>query len=107
MTNTVTIDEDVFVDMLWDRVENCPFGNPYDEDFWTETFEYFEGTGWMQDPRRNDPKYIIDNIVVNGSIKSVDEVPNEFDLNGMSVEEWAEAEGYPILGGYVVINWGL
>ena len=41
MTMAVMIDDDVFIDMLWDRVnEFCP--DSYSEEFWNAAFEYFK-----------------------------------------------------------------
>ena len=103
---TVEIDEDIFIDLLWDRVRNNPFGEYFDDEFWTEAFERLSELGWMSDPAYNDPKYIIDNIMINGDIVSKDDVGPE-DLEGKTFEEWVESKDGEIVAGYGVLNWGL
>lgn len=104
---TVEIDEDVFIDMLWDRVSNNPFGDSYDDDFWKEAFERLSESGWMDDPAHNDPKYIVDNIIVNGEIVAEEDAKDNYDLEGKTFEEWVESKGGEIVAGYGVLNWGL
>lgn len=109
--NTVEIDEDIFIDMLWERINDTRWGSKYSEEFWTEVIEYLSDIGWMGDSQYNSPSYIIDNIGVNGEICEIDEcadnydeVDDEYDGN---VEAWAEDKGYLIFDDYVVINLGL
>ena len=52
--NTVEIDEDVFIDMLWERVNETRWGSKYSEDFWTEVFYYLS---------ENSNTIIIDKII--------------------------------------------
>ena len=37
--NTVEIDEDVFIELLWERVNETKWGSKYSEDIWTECFD--------------------------------------------------------------------
>lgn len=36
--HTVEIDEDVFIELLWERVNDFRPAQAYDDDFWTEVF---------------------------------------------------------------------
>ena len=103
----VQIDDDIFIDMLWERVNNGAFDNPYSDEFWMEAFDRLKGNGWMGDPQYNDPKYIIDNIIVNGEIVHKDDVEDDYDLEGKTVEEWIKDNGYEVVDDYVIINWVL
>lgn len=62
-------------------------------------------------PNYNDPKYIVDNILINGEICAVEDCADNYDEINKDydgdVDEWAEDNGYPLFGGYVVINLGL
>ena len=41
----VTIDDDVFIDMLWTRVDEfCP--DSYSHEFWEAAFNYLKDVGW-------------------------------------------------------------
>lgn len=109
--NTVEIDEDVFIELLWERVNETKWGSKYSEDFWTECFDYLSGIGWMNDPFNNSPSFIVDNIGVNGEIwekdeciKNYDEINDDYDGD---VDEWIEDNGYLVFDDYVVINLGL
>jgi hypothetical protein len=100
----VTIDDDLFIKMLWDRVnEFCP--DAFTEDFWNGVFEYLKEGDWLQ-PGYNDPMYIVDNIYVNGEITPVDEVADNYDLEGQSVEEFMENNGF-VIADYFIMNLGL
>lgn len=110
MSRTVEVDEDVFIDLIWNRIDNTKWGDNYSEDFWTEVIEYLSEIGWM-DSRYNNPSYIVDNIAINGEICKIDECADNYDAindeyNG-DVEAWAEDKGYLIFDDYVVINLGL
>lgn len=109
--NTVKIDEDVFIDMLWERVNETRWGSKYSEDFWTECFDYLSEIGWMGDPFDNSPSFIVDNIGINGEIwekdeciKNYDEIIDDYDGD---VDEWINDKGYLVFDDYVVINLGL
>ena len=109
--STVEIDSDVFIDLLWDRVDEFPSARGYSKKFWEQCFEYLEEVGFMGDPQYNSPSYIIDNIAINGEILDFDECKDNFDeiesdYDG-DVEEWANDEGYLIFDDMVVINLGL
>jgi len=106
---TITIDEDLFIDMLWDRVnevQNTMKWCNYSDAFWEDTFDYLSSTGWLKSDK-NTPSYIIDNIAINGEIVDFDEVKDNYDIGNKTVEEWADENGYPICDGYVVINFGI
>ena len=78
----VTIDDDVFIDMLWNRVDEfCP--DSYSEEFWNAAFDYFKEIGWMNDPIRNTPSIIVDNIYVNGEIKTLEEIRSDYSYPDM------------------------
>ena len=110
MAKNVPIDEDAFIDMCWLRVDEFRPANSYDEDFWTEVFDYLSDIGWLH-PWENTPSYIVDNIAVNGDIclkkdciKNYDEITKKYDGD---VDTWIEDNGYLEFGDYVVINLGL
>lgn len=106
----VQMEDDAFIDLLWDRVDSTDFGKMYPESFWKDAFEQMKDFGWFS-PRYNAPMYIVDNVAVNGNIIARDEVKAEFDeidrdYNG-DIDEWVADNGYDICGDYVVLNWGL
>lgn len=112
---TVEVDEVMFIDMLWDRVEHGVFDNPFDDEFWEEAFEILSETGWLG-AQHNNPVYIIDNIIVNGDIFSIDEISEDGERSDIYQEVQDEYEGdidewignnATRVGDYVVINWGL
>ena len=51
----VQIDDDVFIDMLWERVNDFGPAGGYDDDFWDNAFDYLKETGWLSDPFLNKP----------------------------------------------------
>lgn len=109
--NTVEIDSDVFIDMLWDRVGEFKPARAFDDDFWTDCFAFLEEIGFMSDPQYNSPSYIVDNIAINGDICEYDECKDNYyaiddDYDG-DVDEWINDNGYSIWGNYVVVNMGL
>lgn len=109
--NTVEIDEDIFIDLIYDRIDEVKHSwGDYGEEFWTDCIDYLSEIGWLKSDY-NNPKYIVDNILVNGDICAVDECADNYDeinedYNG-DVDEWIEDNGYLVFGGYVVINLGL
>lgn len=110
MANTVEIETTAFIDLLWDRVDEMRNYDSFTEKFWKECFEYLEDIGFFN-PKFNAPKYIIDNIMINGEICHKDDCADNYDeinedYNG-DVEEWADNNGYPIFDDYVVVNFGL
>lgn len=108
--NTVEIDEDVFIELLWERVNDFRPAQAYDDDFWTEVFDYLSETGWL-DSDYNNPSYIVDNIAVNGDICEKDECIKNYDAINDDyegdVDAWIDDNGYLVFGDYVVINLGL
>lgn len=109
---TVTIDADCFIEMLWNRVREFYPARGYDNDFWTECFEYLKEVGFLRDDiQHNTPSYIVDNIAINGAIYPIDECAENYkeieeDYNG-SVEDWYTDKGYMKFGNYIVVNLGL
>lgn len=111
----VEVDEDVFIDMLWDRVENGYFDNPFDDEFWKEAFELLSESEWLS-VQHNDPKYIVDNIIVNGEIFSIDEISEDGERSDIyqkvqdeyegDIDEWISDNAMRV-GDYVVLNWGI
>ena len=108
---TVEIDSDIFKEMLLERADSLPYASAYPEEFWTETVDYLEEIGFMSDPQYNDPKYIIDNIAVNGEIVRVDDASSEYheidDEYDGDVDAWADDKAVTRIGDYIVLNWGL
>ena len=115
--DTVEIDKDLFIDMLWERINSSEFGEYYPETFWQEVIDYLSDIGFLS-PEQNHPSYIIDNIAVNGEIFDISEESlkehlnnkelKEFkeDYNG-DVQKWANDQGYLFFDEYIVINLGL
>lgn len=108
----VMIDDDVFIDMLWDRVDEfCP--NSYSKEFWDAAFDYFKGIGWMCDPTQNMPSIIVDNIYVNGEIKTLEEIRSGYSYPDMDKKTDEKLEEYLLntdwikIGDRYVRNWGL
>ena len=110
MARTVEIDSDIFIDMLWDRVNEMDSYDSYSEKFWKECFEYLDEIGFLK-PKFNKPSYIVDNIMINAEITPKDECADNYDdINEQfdgDVEAWAEEHGYFIWDDFVVINLGL
>lgn len=111
---TMEIDDDVFKDMLWERVQSFyPAQNCYPDWVWDALFDDLESWGWLK-PEYNYPSYIVDNLAINGDIRSYEDAENDYDLKGMSVEEYVENNGGTIYTNpydendrYVVMNYGL
>ena len=111
---TMEIDDGTFRDMLWERINNFyPAQNCYPDWVWEGIFDDLESMGWLK-PEYNYPSYIIDNLAINGEIKPYEDVEAEYDLGGMSVEEYVENNGGYILTNpddenekYVVLSYGL
>ena len=68
----VMIDDDDFIDMLWERVGNFRPAENLPEEFWKAAFEQFKEQGWFSKPLT--PSVIVDNIAVNGEVKELKEV---------------------------------
>ena len=107
---TVTIDEDIFIDLLWDRVDEFKDARGYGKKFWEECFEFLSDIGWFE-PRDMNPLIIVDNIAVNGEIWHKDDCADNYDeinedYDG-DVKAWVEDNGYLIWDDWVVVNLGL
>ena len=107
---TMKVDDDTFKDMLWERAQQWGYDEYYPESVWWGIFDYLEEVGWLK-PEYNTPSYIVDNIAINGEIKPYNEIESDYNLDGMSVDEWIEDNGYYVVGDpdeqYVIINFGL
>lgn len=110
----VTIDDDAFIDMLWDRVDEfCP--GSYSDEFWDAAFDYLKEVGWLSNPILNKPSYIVDNIYINGNIKTLEEIRENYtfpdiDMDKMSDDELSEyliENGWFVMGDRFVKNLGL
>lgn len=66
----ITMNESIFINLLFKRVEE--FQNPYPEEFWSEIFGFLSECGWIQ-PELMSPDYIVDNISINGEIRTAEE----------------------------------
>lgn len=114
MSRTVEVEEDVLINMCWDRIENFKQAESFEDDFWNGIFDLLSDGGWLK-PQYNDPSYIVDNIVYNGDIKHIEDDADDLrkynseidsEYNG-DIIEWARDKGYEIFGDYIVINLGL
>lgn len=110
----VTIDDDVFIDMLRDRVDYfCP--GSYSDEFWDAAFDYLKEVDWLSDPTLNTPSYIVDNIYVNGEVRTLEEIRENYtfpdiDMTKMSDDELSDylvENDWLILGDRFVKNLGL
>ncbi len=92
----VTIDDDVFIDMLWARVDEfCP--DSYSHEFWEAAFNYLKDVGWNPNPSHNTPSYIVDNIYVNGEVRTLEEIRDNYSFAGINMDEMSDEE----LGNYI------
>jgi len=107
---TVEISEDIFIDMLWERINEFQPAKAYDKNFWADCIDYLSEIGWMGEPRYNNPMYIVDNVAV-GDICAIEDCANNYDAIDNKydgdVTAWIEDNGYLVFGDYVVINLGL
>lgn len=111
MSNYVKVDEDAFIEMCWERVNDFRPAQAYDDDFWAEVFAYLQDISWFKDVSKNLPSYIVDNVAVNGDICKKDECIDNYDAINKKydgdVDEWIDDNGYIQFGDYVVLNLGL
>lgn len=92
----VQISNDVFIDMLWRRVSEFYAANSYPKSFWKAIFEYLSECGFLDDPSKNNPLYIVDNIAVNGCFKTVEDLESE----GMEINpDWLKFGDYYCIDG--------
>ena len=101
----VLIDNEIFKGLLFDRANSFEPAKNYPEEFWEEIIQYLEDVGFLT-PRYNDPKYIIDNIAINGEIKTLEELLEDYETEE-KVEKVSEKEGWLKVGEYYVLNLGL
>lgn len=73
----VQISDDDFIDMLWERVANFKPAHSLPDDFWEGVFDMLKDQGWFNGAT---PAKIVDNIAVNGEIKTIDEIRQEYDI---------------------------
>lgn len=69
----VMIDDDIFIDLLWNRAREFSPAEGYSDEFWSAMFDFLKETGWLSDPCHNNPMYIVDNIAVNGEFYTLEE----------------------------------
>ena len=102
---TVEISEDEFIDMLWERVNDFAYSvtDYYNDPLYEACFEYLSEIGWL-DPQYNSPKYIVDNIAVNGEICMKEDLPSNY---GKTFEELDEDDYLFATDEWVVFNLGL
>lgn len=81
--NTVKIDIDVYIDMLYDRYNNVPdnWKNEATDSLFEDLIEMIKDC--PPSSQNSDPKYIIDNYCINGCFKSKEDY---------SDEEWEELD---------------
>ena len=80
----VMIDDDDFIDMLWERVGNFRPAENLPEEFWKAAFEQFKEQGWFSKPLT--PSVIVDNIAVNGEVKELKEIRDNYTIPGLTSE---------------------
>jgi hypothetical protein len=108
----VMIDDDLFIDMCMTRVDDFPPAEAYPESFWKAALERLRETGWL-DENKNTPSYIVDNIAVNGEIKTLEEIRDNYTILGMDQMSDEELEEHLIetewekVDNYFVRRWGL
>lgn len=107
----VELTDETFKEMCLERVDTFANGS-YSSEFWDEALDRLAENGWLE-PEYNRPSYIVDNIYVNGEIRTADEMRSEndfgFDENTTDeeIEAKAEEEGWDKCAEYYIINWGL
>lgn len=101
----VLIDDEVFKGLLFDRANEFGPAKSYPEEFWEEVIQYLEDIGFLS-PKYNDPKYIIDNIAINGEIRILEELLEDYKTEE-EIEKVSEKEGWLKFGEYYVLNLGL
>ena len=87
----VTIDDDVFIDMLWERVNTFCLDS-YSEEFWDAVFDYLKDTGWLSNSAHNSPSYIVDNIYVNGEVKTMEEIRENYSYPDVDITKMSDDE---------------
>lgn len=80
----VQIEDDDFIEMLWERVNNFGPAGMYPEEFWKEAFEQFKDQGWFS--KTLTPSVIVDNIAVNGEVKELQEIRDNYTIPGLTSE---------------------
>jgi hypothetical protein len=109
----VMIDDDIFIDMCWERVDQfCP--DSFSKEFWDAAFEYFKEIGWLSNPTHNRPSIIVDNIYVNGEIHTLEEIRSSYSYPNMDKMSDEELRDYIIdeqnwmeIGDRFVKRWGV
>lgn len=100
-----------FLRQLEDRVAHFSPAWAYSRRFWEHVLTAIAYSGGLEEPLLNDPEYIVDNIAINGQIHELDEAlrlrPEIEDEFGGDGNAWAEANGFPVVEGYVVESLGL
>lgn len=112
----VQIEDDDFIEMLWERVNNFGPAGRYPEEFWKGAFEQFKDQGWFSKPLT--PSVIVDNIAVNGEVKELQEIRDNYTIPGLTseaIEKMSDEEleeyllentGWQKVGPMFVKRWG-
>ena len=106
---TVKMNGETFIDLLRDRVLEVYAARNYPNSFWEGVWDYYRDTGF---PTDSDgcvlaPSVIVDNIAVNGEIKTFEELHSEGYLDEDTTKDELLESGWLKIGNYYVINWGI
>jgi hypothetical protein len=90
----VTISFDTWLDMLEDRRKEVEknFGWTIPDGVWEQAIAIFEDCGGSEDPQRNDPMFIVDNIAVNGDYGAIEEYGVFSDIENLAMEKMEMTE---------------
>lgn len=88
----VQMDDDQFISLCWDRINEFPPAKSYPDSFWTAIFNYLKELEWLS-PQYNYPSYIVDNIAVNGDFISKEDFEAENPGKGVD-PEWNKFGDY-------------
>lgn len=111
MAKTITMDEDTFVQLLWNYIPSAEekFHKELPDDIWQVAIESLADSDWAGiSPDHMEPSYIIDNIIVNGDIMPAEDVMKEegFNEDGELID-YVEENGYELIADYVIRHWGI
>lgn len=111
MAKNILMDEDVFVELLWNYIPLAQekFHRDYPDDVWHVAIETLASSNWADlKPEQMDPSYIIDNIAVNGDIMPVEDVMKEEGFTtDEEFEDYVNENGYEVIAGFLVRHWGI
>lgn len=93
METLVSLPRDVYEELLDDRRNFWDDGGHREipECIWDWVLETLREAGGLPDPRGNDPRYIVDNLIVNGSWEDFEDLRRHYDdYSGMTDDEIAD-----------------